>query len=210
MKYIRTIALLNICFYVLTAFQCNSSESVKNEEKKKENSGNSNFNPYFPVKDGNTWTYINETPREETELFTITASEIRKVEGGIQVKLSSFPFLTKDNESRSITVMGSGAIEINNYMGNSGVIFPSENNFSKGHSWSFGIFNAKINSCVESVTTEDGEFTDCCYAMMTDGFTFSFEMWFKKDIGIVKWGANRTNPPILRAVYYVLKEHKLN
>lgn len=210
MKYIRIVALLNVCFYVLTAFQCNSSESVKKEERKKENSGNSAYNSYFPVKDGNTWTYINEGPRDETELFTVKATDIRKVDGGIQANLSCFPYLTKDNESRSITVKDNGDIEINNYMGTSGVFFPSVNNFSKGHTWSFGIFNAKINSCTESVKTEDGDYTDCCYVMMTDGFTFSFEMWFKKDIGIVKWGANRTNPPTLKAVYYVLKEHKIN
>jgi hypothetical protein len=118
--------------------------------------------------------------------------------------------LTKDNESRSITVKENGDIEINNYLGNSGVIIPKDTDFSKGQTWQYGIFNAKINSCREIVITEEGEFTDCCYVMMTDGFTFSFEMWFKKDIGIVKWGANRTNPPILKAVYYVLKEHKLN
>lgn len=208
MKFIRVIALVNIFFCALSAFQCNSSVTEKKEVKK--NNENSNLNPYFPIKEGNSWKYVNEAPREETELFVVTASDIKKVEGGIQAGMSSFPFLTKDNEPRSIKVKENGEIEIYDYMGNSGVFFPAEGQFKKGGSWTFGIFNARITGCSEKITTEDGEYSDCCYVMMTDGFTFSFEMWFKKDIGIVKWGANRTNPPTLKAVYYVLKDHKLN
>ncbi|HMQ80750.1 MAG TPA: hypothetical protein PKD94_14390, partial [Ignavibacteria bacterium] len=129
---------------------------------------------------------------------------------GIQMKVSSFPYLTQDNEERTLLVKNNGEIEINNYMGTSGVIIPSPDNFKTGSKWSFGIFNASVNSEKELAVTEDGTYNDCIYVMMTDGFTFSYEMWFVKDIGIVKWGANRTNPPQLTPIYFVLKEHKIN
>jgi hypothetical protein len=143
-------------------------------------------------------------------LFTVRAADIRKVESGIQAKMSSFPYLTKDNTARTITVKTNGEIEINDYFNGSGVIIPAENNFKKGYQWTFGIFGGSVNSENETIKTEAGFFDNCYYILLTEGFTFSFEMWFKKDVGIVKWGANRTNPPTFNPVYYVLKEYKLN
>lgn len=203
------IVLLISQFVVISSFSCNSSETKSKDETKKQTSGDS-FNPYFPLKEGNKWVYINEAPREESELFRVTANDIKKVDGGIMMKVTTFPYLTKDNEERSIKVKTNGEVEINNYMGVSGVFVPSPDNFKTGYKWSFGIFNGSINSDKETIVTEDGTYNECYYIMMTDGFTFSFEMWYKKDVGIVKWGANRTNPPTLKAIYYVLKEHTLN
>ena len=193
---------------ILTAFECSSSDSKTGNIKK--NSSDLNFNAFFPVKEGNSWEYINEAPREESEIFTVKASDIKKVDEGIMVKLSSFPYFTKETTPKSITVKANGEVEINDYMGASGVIIPSPDNFKKGYKWVFGVFGGYINGDAETVKTESGDFDNCYYVMMTDGFTFSFEFWYKKDVGIVKWGANRTNPPTIKAVYYVLKEYKLN
>ncbi len=209
MQNIKYIVFITVLFSILTAFSCNSSKTKSKVNEKKSVTGD-NFNQYFPLKEGNKWVYINEAPRDETEIFTVQAKEVNKIESGIQLKISSFPYLTKDNEERSLTVKTNGEIEINDYMGTSGVFIPSSDNFKNGYKWSFGIFNGYINSDNQTVVTEDGTYADCYYVMMTDGFTFSFEMWFKKDVGIVKWGANRTNPPQFKATYYVLKEHKLN
>lgn len=202
----KLLLILTICF-AAAAFSCNSGKTeVKDNKKKTEN----NFNPYFPVVEGNKWVYINDGERDETELFTVSLKDIKKTEDGLQLKVSTFPYLTKDNTERTIRVKSNGEIEINDYMGSSGVFIPAANDFKKDYKWSFGIFNAFITSVNEKAVTEDGTYENCVYVMMTDGFTFSFEMWFKKDIGIVKWGANRTNPPTLKPDYYVLKSHNLN
>ncbi len=207
MKIMSRISLMIIVILAVTAFSCNSSDTKSKVETKR--TGEENFNPFFPLKESNKWVYINEGPRDESLLFTVEAKDVKKVESGIQLKVSSFPYLTQDNEERTLLVKNNGEIEINNYMGTSGVIIPSPDNFKTGSKWSFGIFNASVNSEKEVAVTEDGTYNDCIYVMMTDGFTFSYEMWFVKDIGIVKWGANRTNPPQLRPLYYVLKDHKL-
>ena len=205
---IQTLSIPVIALCVLTAFECNSSDTKKTGSIKEKT--DLNYNPFFPVKDGNFWEYINEAPREESEIFTVKASDIKKVDEGIRVKLSSFPYITKETEPKTITVKANGEIEINDYMGASGVIIPSADNFKKGYKWVFGVFGGYINGDAENVKTEAGDFDNCYYVMMTDGFTFSFEFWYKKDIGIVRWGANRTNPPTIKPIYYVLKEYKLN
>ncbi len=209
MRNIKFILLLISLFSILSAFSCNSSET-KSKVNEKKSVSDDNSNPYFPLKEGNKWVYINEAPREETELFTVQAKDVKKVDGGIQLKVSSFPYLTKDNEERSLTVKANGEIEINNYMGSSGVFIPKPEDFVIGYKWSFGVFRGSVQGNSDPAVTEDGVYPECYYVVMTDGFTFSFEFWFKKDVGIVKWGANRTNPPQLKATYYVLKEHTLN
>lgn len=208
MKNKSKISLLILVIFAVTAFSCNSSDTKSKSEIKKTEDGN--FNPYFPLKENNKWVYINEAPRDETITFTVEAKDSKKVDSGIQLKVSSFPYLTQDNAERTLTVRSNGEIEIDNYMGTSGVIITSPGNFKTGNKWSFGVFNATVISEKETAVTEDGTYNDCVYIMMTDGFTFSYEMWFKKDVGIVKWGANRTNPPQLKPLYYVMKDHKLN
>src|SRR4030095_2314423 len=204
----KIIGFIILASCLLSAFECSSSYTKTGDKKKNET--DLNFNPYFPLKEGNYWEYINEAPRKETEYFTVKASDIRKTEDGSMVNLSSFPYFTKESAPKTITVRSNGDIEIKDYMGSSGVIIPSQENFKKDYKWTFGIFGGSINSDGEKVMTESGEFDGCYYVLMTDGFTFSFEFWYKKDIGIVKWGANRTNPPTFKPVYYVLKEYKLN
>ena len=209
MQKIKFILLLISLFSILSAFSCNSGETKSKINEKKSVTGD-NFNQYFPLKEGNKWVYINEAPREETELFTVEAKDVKKVNSGIQLKVSTFPYLTKDNEERSLTVNSNGEIEINNYMGSSGVFIPKPEDFVIGYKWSFGIFRGFVQGSSDPAVTEDGIYPECYYVVMTDGFTFNFEFWFKKDVGIVKWGANRTNPPQFKATYYVLKEHTLN
>jgi hypothetical protein len=122
MRNAKFILLLISLFSILSAFSCNSSEKTKISEKK--NASDENFNPYFPLKEGNKWVYINEGPRDEAELFKVEAKDVKKVDGGIQLKVSTFPYLTKDNEERTLTVKANGEIEIKNYMGSSGVFIP--------------------------------------------------------------------------------------
>lgn len=189
-----------------TAFNCSSSKKthdVNSTEK------NTYLNQYLPLGNGNKWVYTDEAAGNESETFTVEVKDVKKTDSGTQIQVTSFPYLTSDNTERTVMVMNNGEIEINNYMGTSGMIFPQADNFKQGYEWSFGIFKGYVTSLNDTVKSADGRFYDCVYVKMTDGFTFSYEMWFKKDTGIVKWGANRTNPPTLKRVYYVLKEHKV-
>src|SRR4029434_2425629 len=95
--------ILFSCF--LTAFECSSTYTKKGNTKKNET--DLNYNPYFPLKDGNYWEYINEAPRNESEFFTVKALDIRKTEDGIIVKLSSFPYFTKESDPKTVTVRSS-------------------------------------------------------------------------------------------------------
>jgi len=207
MRNFSIFTLLVIIILAGSAFSCNSGDTKTSVKDKKTNSAN--FNEYFPATEGNKWVYINEAPREETNTYTVQVKDVKKIEGGIQLQVSSFPYLTQSNEERTIKVHTNGVIEVSDYMGATGVIFPNAGTMKTGNKWTFGIFAGYVNSENETAVTEAGTYNDCIYVSMTDGFTFSYEMWFKKDVGIVKWGANRTNPPQLTRTYYVLKEIEL-
>lgn len=198
----KIVLLLVICS-LFTAFSCNSGSGSKDKSNNIEE-----LNPYFPAAVGSKWVYINEAPREETVLFTVEVKDLFKNTGGYNLTVSSFPFMTTDNAERTLSISNDGAISISDYNGSAGVFIPSPGNFSPGYKWSFGIYTGRISDSDDEIKTEESKYSGCKYVLMTDGFTFSFEMWFKKGIGIVKWGANRTNPPVLKPVYYVLKEVK--
>lgn len=205
MTYLSRYIFILFMLLLSTAFSCNSGNSRSNKEK----SSGDNFNMFFPVSDAGKWVYINEAPREETVIYTVQVKDVKKGDDGIQFKVTSFPFLTQSNEERTLKIHNNGEVEINDYMGSSGIIFPKAGDMKKGYKWSFGIFTGYVNSERETATTEAGTYDNCVYVSITDGFTFSYEMWFKEDAGIVKWGANRTNPPQLKRIYYVLKEIEL-
>ncbi|HAX48812.1 MAG TPA: hypothetical protein PK605_01415 [Ignavibacteria bacterium] len=207
MRSFSKYTILVIIILAGSAFSCNSGDTKTSVKDKKTNSVN--FNEYFPISEGNKWVYINEAPREETVLYTVQVKDLKKVEEGMQFKVSTFPYLTQSNEERTVKIRNSGEIEIKDYMGASGTIVPKAGDMRTGYDWKFGIFTGYVNSENETAVTEAGTYNNCIYVSMTDGFTFSYEMWFKKDVGIVKWGANRTNPPQLTRTYYVLKEIEL-
>lgn len=197
-------ALLMVLCSLFTAFSCSNSSGNKDKSNTI-----AELIPYFPAATGSKWVYINEAPREETVLFTVEVKDLLKDADGFKLSLSSFPFMTADNTERTLSINSSGDISVNDYNGTSGVFIPSEDNFNSGYRWSFGIYKCSISDFSGEIKSEEGNYSGCKYVYMTDGFTFSFEMWFKKGTGIVKWGANRTNPPILKPVYYVLKELNL-
>jgi hypothetical protein len=186
---------------------CNSSDVKKTSSKT-----SSYFNPYFPTTVGNFWTYINEAPRDETELITVKVDSVKARTDGNYIFMSSFPFFDKLNRPRYLTIKENGEIDLApevNIRGRQGPYIPATENFKKGYQWDFG-WKGYVNDGDVTVTTETGTFEGCYFVLITDGFTFSHELWFKKDVGIVKWGSNRTNPPTLKPIYYVLKEYKLN
>ncbi len=211
MSEIKSCLQILLIILLSTAFGCNSSGDKQGTvEKKSSVQTNNNYNTYFPLKDGNKWIYVSDGPTNEIEMFTVEASGVKKVEDGIQLKVSSFPYFTKESKERTLIIKHNGEIIASDIFGSSGTVFPAPENFKEGFEWKFGILNGFITSDTSNVETWTRNFENCIKLNMTDGFTFAFEMWFKKDVGIVKWGANRTNPPVLKGVYYILKDYRLN
>lgn len=197
----KILILLPVLCTLFTAFSCGAGSTGKQKF--------TSLNPYFPAAKGSKWVYINEAPREESIIFTVEVNEMLEQKNGYNLTVSSFPFMTADNTERTLILGFNGEISISDYNGSTGIFIPSPENLVQGYQWKFGIFNCMVSDAAEEIKTEAGNFSGCKYILMTDGFTFSFEMWYKKGTGIVKWGANRTNPPVLRPIYYVLKNYNI-
>jgi hypothetical protein len=204
MKSISARVILCFSIFLISGFsflQCNSSEkTIKNKSA----------NDYFPLNDGNSWQYINEAPREETVLIDVNC--IGTNEKGV-FELNKYPFFANLNNSdreTKISIDDSGNVKVKNMDGLYSILLPAQGKWGDSYSWKFNdILNAYLTSKLTNIKTEAGNF-DCIFIMFTDGFTFSYEMWLAKGKGIVKWGANRTNPPNPHPTYYVLKEFKGN
>lgn len=168
------------------------------------------FNAYFPADKGNKWEYINEGPREETELFKVEITDL-KYDGSDQiVELSSFPFFTRNQEKTTLRIKPNGEVYLINKQSNNDELFvPETSNFEKGYQWQFGQWSGLIGGTKETIKTETETFTDCIFLNFSISFTFSAEVWVAKDKGIVKWGYNRTNPPTPKPQYYVLNKLSL-
>jgi hypothetical protein len=178
-------------------FQCSSS--------KKETTSASNLNPYFPVKEGNYWEYINEAPREETELWKLEVRSQRS-EGSDKVCMfSSFPFFSKEERQTVIRIKEDGGVFMNDSM----KVIPEVSNLKKDYQWNFGLWNGYVASMNETVKAENQTFSDCIKINYSLSFTWSAEIWLSKNNGIVKWGYFRTNPPTLTFTYYVLSKSNL-
>jgi hypothetical protein len=196
-------------FIILTAgfpnFGCNSSDKdLKDPSVTKEN------NDYFPLHAGNKWEYINEAPREETELYNVEVNQVKYEGKDMVAELSSFPFFTKSQEKTILRVKPDGEIFVlNNKSSKEELFMPSPSSFSKGYTWQFGEWKGFIGSTNDTVKTESGTFDNCIFLNFSIYYTFSAEIWIAKDKGIVKWGYNRTNPPTLKPQYYVLNKLSL-
>ncbi|HEY3252235.1 MAG TPA: hypothetical protein VGK25_14085 [Ignavibacteria bacterium] len=191
-RFILYISLLFISQF--SVIQCNSSSKKLDENPL-------TANPYFPVKHNSYWKYINEPPREESIIIEVKCKELGQAG---KFELDKFPFFGSNDGKGEIEIDSKGNVFVNS--GGSSLLLPEEKKFIDGYSWKYGSLNAYLTATTKQVNTEAGSF-DCIYAMFTDGFTFSYEMWLAKNVGIVKWGANRTNPPTLKPLYYILKEY---
>jgi hypothetical protein len=187
-----------ILFFCGYTFQCSSS--------KKEITVNSNYNPYFPSSVGNYWEYINQAPREETELWKVEIREQKSEAGNKVYTFSSFPFFYKEQKQTNVRIKEDGSV----YLSDTNKIIPETANLKKDYTWNFGIWNGYIAGTNETVKAENQTFTDCIKINYAASITFSAEIWLAKNTGIVKWGFFRTNPPTLTFTYYVLKKSTIN
>ena len=209
MIVIRTILIIFILFFAaaLTNFGCNSSENkkeVKNTQKAEE------YNDYFPLQAGNKWEYINEAPREESELIKVEVDDVKYNGKEVIAELNSFPFFSASREKSTLKVNPDGEIfYLNNKSNKEELFMPSPSKFKKGYAWQFGEWKGIIGSTNETVKAEKETFSNCVFLNFSIYYTFSAEIWVAKGKGIVKWGYNRTNPPTLKPQYYVLNKLSL-
>jgi len=180
-----------------TFFKCSSSG--KTEVNK-----NKSANEYFPLGDNIVWKYINEAPRDETIIIDV---KCKKLKDGGKFQFSNYPFFGNDEKNISVSEDKSGSITVLDAQGKQLLLIPETSKLKNDYTWLYNDFlYGYLKTTPVKVTTEAGTY-ECIYVTFTEGFTFSIEMWLAKDVGIVKWGANRSNPPSLRYQYYVLKEY---
>jgi len=206
-KYIIVIVYALIISAFLN-FGCNSSSFKKAGDK--DSIPVKSFNDYFPVNEGNKWEYINEGPRDETELFKVQINNL-KYDGNDQIiELNSFPFFSKQEEKSTLKIKPNGEVYLVNKQTQKDELFiPETGNFKKEFQWQFGQWSGLIGGTNETIKAENETFKDCIFLNFFISFTFSAEIWVAKDKGIVKWGYNRTNPPTFKPQYYVLNKLSL-
>lgn len=206
-KYILAASFVLINTAYLN-YGCNSSSYKK--EIIKDTLSEQVYNPYFPANKGNMWEYINEAPREETELFKIEISSIKHDGEDQIVELSSFPFFSKSEEKTVLRIKPNGEVFLKNEISNKEELFiPEPTKMKKEYQWQFGEWSGFIGGTNETVKAEKETFDNCIFLNFAISITFSAEIWIAKDKGIVKWGYNRTNPPTLKPQYYVLNKLSL-
>jgi len=106
-----------------------------------------------------------------------------------------------------IAVDQTGNVYVTEPNGKQLLLLPETGKFKDDYTWKYNDYlYGYLKTTPIQVKTEAGTF-DCIFILFTEGFTFTIEMWLAKDVGIVKWGANRPNPPTLAFQYYVLKEY---
>jgi hypothetical protein len=179
-------------------FQCSSS--------KKDTTGKSDYNPYFPAAEENYWEYINEAPRKETELWKVEVKSMKSEGNGRIYTFSSFPFFSKEEKQAVLTIKENGAV----YMNDTNRVVPEVSNLKKDYTWNFGLWNGYVAATNETVKAENQTYTACIHINYAISITWSAEIWLSKNNGIVKWGFFRTNPPSLTFTYYVLKKSIIN
>ena len=195
------IALLLISASSSMFFYCNSSHNSKNEK------GNVyDYNPYFIVGENLKWTYINQAPRDESEIFNAEISGITEDRESVTAQFKTFPFFNKTKSGCSVRMTKEGDVFVKDSTEDEKLLLPSASKLQKDYQWSFGFWSAVVMDTNVRIKTEKGDYNNCMYvAYSLGGITFSVELWFAKGAGIVKWGANRTNPPQKVYTYYVLQ-----
>lgn len=193
--------MLLLGFALLSGFviQCGSSNKVTSKKT-------ADYNPYFPAAEGNSWEYINEAPRKETELWKVEVRGVRSDGSDKIFVFSSFPFFSKEEMQTEITMKENSAA----YYNDTNKVIPEVSNLKKEYTWNFGMWTGYVMGTNETVKAENQTFTDCIHINYALSITFSAEIWLAKDYGIVKWGYFRTNPPSLAFTYYVLNKIQIN
>jgi hypothetical protein len=195
------ILILAITASLSLFFDCNSSRTII----QKKDSGNLNsYNPYFPIAGDMEWKYINQAPRDETLLFNVKISNLKNSGESVTAEFDPFPFFNKQKVKSTVKINKSGEVYVIDSTENEKLLLPDESKLQKGYNWQYGSWLAVVGDTNVSVKTEKETIENCLYVNYgLGGFTFVVELWLAKGKGIVKWGANRTNPPSLNTAYFL-------
>jgi hypothetical protein len=192
MIFKRHIHSINLLLLAAFFFNCNSADKTRIIEKP---------NPYFPASQGDKWEYINEAPREETEIFKVEVLSTSRDGNDIIAELSSFPFFSRKEEKSTLRIKDDGSVYYNN-----DTVLPENSKLKKDYSWKFGEWTGYVGSTNETVKAENETYTNCILISYSISITFAADIWLARDTGIVKWGYNRTNPPTFKPLFYVLNK----
>jgi hypothetical protein len=202
-----------LIFLASLNFSCSSSKDDSSKIKNSDKNGSKlsvNTNPYFPVTEGNSWEYTSASPGANPSSFTVTVNKITNDGTDKIVELSSFPFFTNQNDTVMLRIKENGAIYTSGKTSTDDLCFPVTSDMQVGSKWQYGQWSVYIGKANDTVFAPSGTYTDCVLITYSIAFTFVSEIWMAKDVGIVKWGANRINPPTLNPVYYLLNKVESN
>lgn len=159
----------------------------------------------FTLKENEVITYINEAPRDETEIISIKISSVKTEGNFTHAKLSSNPFFGKKDSELNVKIDERTGEVYTIENGSEALLFPGAKDLRKGYSWEYNGYNAVITSTGEKVKGESQNFENCIRIDYRLSITFNSEIWLKPGVGIVRFAAYRTNPPSLSHTYYVWK-----
>jgi hypothetical protein len=195
LKEIRLLALVLI-FVISLSFSCNSSKSNKDSPQIKSNS-------YFPVTQGYSWIYSNSLTGENPSTSNVYVKSVVNAGPDKLAQLSLFPFFSDFVTSTKLKIKKTGAIYVVGEDSTENLFLPVNSDMQVGSKWQFAQWSAYIGKA-DTITTKLGTYTNCLLITYSIAFTFVSEIWLAKDVGIVKWGYNRINPPSLSPSYNVL------
>lgn len=158
----------------------------------------------IPFKENSSFNYINEAPREETEIVSVKVLTYEKGNGFDYVKLSSNPYFGKKDEEIFLKFSTESGKFFSDAGGKENLLLPESKNLKKGYAWKYGEWNAVVTSESETVITEKQTFANCLRIDYRLSITFNTEIWIKPGVGIVRFASYRTNPPSMNPTYYVL------
>lgn len=185
-----------LIFVISLSFSCNSSKSDKDSPK-------INSNSYFPVTQGYSWIYSNSLTGENPSTSNVYVTSVVNAGKDKLAELSTFPFFSDFVQSTKLKIKETGAVYVVGLDSTENLFLPVNSDMQVGSKWQFGQWSVYIGKA-DTVTTKLGTYTNCLLITYSIAFTFVSEIWLAKDVGIVKWGYNRINPPSLSPSYNVL------
>lgn len=197
------LLILILSVAVSLSFSCNSSKSDKDSPLK-------NSNAYFPVTQGYSWIYSNSLTGENPSTSNVYVKSVVNDGTDKLVELSIFPFFSDFVKSTKLRIKETGSVYVVNADSSENLFLPVNGDMQKGSKWQFGQWSAFIGKDDDTVVTKVGTYSNCMLITYSIAFTFVSEIWLAKDVGIVKWGYNRINPPSLSPSYNILLNMEQN
>ncbi len=157
----------------------------------------------FSLKENSSFTYINEPPRTETELISVKVISYKKENDYDYAELSSNPYFGRRDEKLFLKIDMKTEKVLTYNEGKESMLLPPSKDLKTGYSWEYNGYDAVITSLNETVKTEKQIFENCLRIDYRLAGTFISEIWIKPGVGIVRFAAFRTNPPVLSPPYYV-------